>query len=70
MPINPPGWCLIMQSLNELLNKLSHDYLLLTIGAILFFSVKAVLGYMTYRHYNLKLKKIEKMLDILTVRQK
>jgi hypothetical protein len=52
-----------MQTLNDLLKKLSHDYLLLTLGAILFLTIKAILGYITYRHYNKRLEKIEAKID-------
>jgi len=62
------GWCLTMNRLNDMLKNLSHDYLLLAIAAVLFFSVKAVLGYITYRHYDHRLKEIEKKLDRLASR--
>lgn len=52
-----------MQTLNDLLKKLSHDYLLITAGALLFLLIKAALGYMTYRHYDKRLKSIEHKID-------
>jgi hypothetical protein len=57
-----------MQTLNDLIKKLSHDYLLLTLGALLFLTIKAVLGYITYRHYNKRLEKIESKIDDLRSR--
>lgn len=57
-----------MQMLNDLVKKLSHDYLLLTIGALLFLTIKAILGYLTYRHYNKRLEKIEEKIDDIRMR--
>ncbi|WP_438445170.1 hypothetical protein [Gorillibacterium sp. sgz5001074] len=52
-----------MDQLNEWLDKLSHDYLLITIAAGLFFAGKAVTGYFTYRHYNRKFDRLERLLE-------
>ncbi len=57
-----------MQTLNDLVKKLSHDYLLLTIGALLFLTIKAILGYLTFRHYNKRLEIIEAKIDDIRTR--
>ncbi|TJY40863.1 hypothetical protein E5161_16495 [Cohnella pontilimi] len=59
-----------MQKINALLHQLSHDYLLISIAAVLFFGVKTVAAYLTYRHYNRKLNRLEMMLRDLTSRSK
>lgn len=58
------------QKMNQLLYALSHDYLLLTIGGVLFFALQAYIGYRTYKHYDRKLTRIEKKLDDLLTRSK
>lgn len=54
-----------MKDLNYWLDKLAHDYLLIAIAAVLFFGVKAVIGYLTYQHYNRQLKSLHKKIDLL-----
>jgi len=54
-----------MQTFNDLFKKLSHDYLLITLGALIFLTIKAVLGYITYRHYENRLSSIEDKIDAL-----
>lgn len=44
-----------MQHINDWLKHIAHDYILVIIAAVLFFAVKAVIGWYTYRHYNQKL---------------
>lgn len=52
-----------MSQLNDLLDKLSHDYLLIAIAAGLFFLAKAITGYFTYKHYDRKFKRLEQLLQ-------
>jgi low affinity Fe/Cu permease len=54
-----------MGKINHFLYNLAHNYLLVAVAAILFFLAKALIGYLTYRHYYRKLKDIEKKLDKL-----
>jgi hypothetical protein len=54
-----------MGRINHVLYNLAHNYLLVAVAAILFFLAKALIGYLTYRHYDRKLKDIEKKLDKL-----
>lgn len=48
-----------MRSLNDWLHDLADNYVLLTAGAILFFAVKGLLGYLTFRHYDKRLSRLE-----------
>ncbi len=58
-----PKW----EKLNHFFYDLSHDYLLLTIGGVLFFAIQAYIGYKTYKHYDRKLTRIEnKLTDLLS----
>jgi hypothetical protein len=58
------------QKLNHFLYNVSHDYLLITIGGILFFAIQAYIGYRTYKHYDRKLNSIQHKLDELSDRLK
>lgn len=56
-----------MQHINDLLKHIAHDYVLVIIAAVLFFAVKAVIGWYTYKHYDQKLdaltEKLNRLLD-------
>jgi hypothetical protein len=54
-----------MNDINQFLSRLGHNYVLIAVAAILFFLAKAITGYITYRHYDKRFKKIEKKLDQL-----
>jgi hypothetical protein len=54
-----------MNEINRYFSHLAHNYVLIAIAAILFFLAKAITGYITYRHYDKRFKKIEKKLDEL-----
>lgn len=54
-----------MEQLNRLLNRLAHDYLLIAAAAVLFFTAKAIAGYIACRHYNRKLARLDDKLDRL-----
>lgn len=58
-----------MNGLEQWLRSASHNYLLIAVAAVLFFTVKAVLGYITYRHYDRQLKALDQKMDAL-LRQK
>lgn len=59
-----------MSGLEQWLRQASHSYILIAVAAVLFFGIKAIIGYFTYRHYNRKLNKLENKLDALLIRQK
>lgn len=52
-------------NVNELAQKIANNYILVGAAAVLFFAAKAVTAYLTYRHYNRKLARLEKKLDEL-----
>jgi len=54
-----------LNGLNEWLKQIAHNYVLIVIAAILFFAVKAVIGFITYRHYDKKLEMINQKLNTL-----
>ena len=57
-------------NINEWLGRLAHDYVLIIIAAVLFFAAKAFTGYITYRHYDRKISKLDKKLEELLRLQK
>lgn len=59
-----------MSGLERWFREESHNYILIAIAALLFFGIKAIIGYLTYRHYNRKLDELESKLDTLLLRQK
>ncbi|WP_106768170.1 hypothetical protein [Paenibacillus faecalis] len=58
-----------MNELEQWLRQESHNYILIAVAAILFFVIKAIIGYITYRHYDRKLNDIEHKLNLLMQRQ-
>lgn len=59
-----------MTGVNDWLGKLAHNYILVVIAAVLFFGIKAIIGYITYRHYDRQLKSLHKKLDLLLKEKK
>lgn len=54
-----------MNGLNEWLSQIAHNYVLIVIAAILFFAVKALIGFVTYKHYDKQLKTVNQKLNTL-----
>ncbi|WP_158287037.1 hypothetical protein [Mesobacillus foraminis] len=54
-----------MDQLNEWLHRAGSNYILIAIAAVVFFLAKAITGYMTYRKFDKKLKRIERKIDKL-----
>lgn len=54
-----------MNGLNEWLKQIAHNYVLIIIAAILFFAVKAVIGFITYKHYDKQLTILNQKLNTL-----
>ncbi|WP_082560284.1 hypothetical protein [Paenibacillus sp. Root52] len=54
-----------INAINDWLKQLAHNYVLIVIAAVLFFVVKAIIGYYTYKHYDKKLKHITDKVDRL-----
>ncbi|NMO94637.1 hypothetical protein [Paenibacillus lemnae] len=55
----------MMSRLEHWLSQESHNYMLIAAAAILFFAVKAVIGYYTFRHYNRQLKELQAKIELL-----
>ncbi|RPK08279.1 hypothetical protein [Priestia endophytica] len=51
--------------LGQILNKFTDNYWIIISAVILFFLAKALIGYLTFKHYNRKLKNIEDKLEEL-----
>ena len=51
--------------LGQILNKFTNNYWVIISAVILFFLVKAFIGYLTFKHYNRKFKDIEEKLKEL-----
>ncbi|MET3941539.1 capsular polysaccharide biosynthesis protein [Paenibacillus sp. PvP094] len=54
-----------MNGINEWLKQIAHNYVLIVIAAILFFAVKAVIGFITYKHYDKQLTILNQKLNTL-----
>ncbi|MDT0122960.1 hypothetical protein Q9R46_09925 [Paenibacillus sp. RRE4] len=59
-----------MQHINDWLKHIAHDYILVIIAAVLFFAIKAVVGWFTYRHYDRKLDAIAEQVNRLLEQKK
>ncbi|WP_339830346.1 hypothetical protein [Paenibacillus sp. FSL R7-0272] len=59
-----------MQHINDWLKHIAHDYILVIIAAVLFFAVKAVVGWFTYKHYDRKLDALTDMVNHLLEQKK
>jgi hypothetical protein len=51
-----------MESLNRWVEAIRHNYVLVIIGAALFFGIKALFGYLTYRKFSKDLAEIKSLL--------
>jgi hypothetical protein len=51
-----------MEHLNQWLAVEKNNYLLIGIAAILFFGIKSLFGYLTYRRFMKELAEIKKMI--------
>jgi hypothetical protein len=51
-----------MDSLIRWVEAIRHNYILVIIGAALFFGIKAVFGYLTYRKFAKDLEEIKRLL--------
>jgi hypothetical protein len=51
-----------LHHLNAFLRGISHNYVLIIIGAVIFFAIKAVAGWITYRKFKNELKQINESL--------
>ena len=50
---------------NDWFKHIAHDYIVVIIAAVLFFAVKAVVGWFTYKHYDRKLDAIAEQVNRL-----
>jgi hypothetical protein len=51
-----------MESLNRWVEAIKHNYVLVIIGAGLFFGIKSLIGYFTYRKFTKDLEEIKSLL--------
>ncbi|KAA2284146.1 hypothetical protein FY526_30365 [Clostridioides difficile] len=54
-----------MNAINDWLRQIAHNYILIVIAAVLFFAIKAVIGFYTYKHYDKKLDALTDKVDRL-----
>lgn len=59
-----------MRHINDWLKHIAHDYILVIIAAVLFFAVKAIVGWFTYKHYDRKLDAIAEQVNRLLEQKK
>lgn len=51
-----------MEKLNNWIEAISHNYILIIIAAVIFFGIKSVIGYFTYRKMMREFKEIKQLL--------
>jgi capsular polysaccharide biosynthesis protein len=59
-----------IQHINDWIKHIAHNYILIIIAAVLFFAVKAVIGWFTYKHYDQKLDALANKIDRLLEQHK
>lgn len=59
-----------MNEINRWIAHIAQNYVLIVIAAVLFFAVKAVIGFYTYKHYNKQLEHLHHQVDYLIQAQK
>ncbi|MGC5771997.1 hypothetical protein [Paenibacillus pabuli] len=51
--------------INSWIRHIASNYILIITGAVLFFAVKSVIGFYTYKHYNKQLEHLHHKMDVL-----
>jgi hypothetical protein len=51
-----------MDTLNRWVEAIRHNYILVIIGTVLFFGIKSLIGYLTYRKFSKDLEEIKSLL--------
>lgn len=54
-----------MERLQHWLDRIMHNYVLIVAAALVYFLIKAAIGYMVYRQSNRRLARIEQKIDKL-----
>lgn len=54
-----------MDQINEWLKHVGNNYLLIAVAAIIFFTAKTITGYLTYRKFDKRLKRMEGKIEQL-----
>ncbi|WP_235549452.1 MULTISPECIES: hypothetical protein [unclassified Paenibacillus] len=51
-----------MEKLNQAIEVISHNYILIIIGAVIFFGLKALFGYLTYKKIMRQFEEIKELI--------
>ncbi|KQX47191.1 hypothetical protein ASD40_17805 [Paenibacillus sp. Root444D2] len=51
-----------LEKLNQAIEVISHNYILIIIGAVIFFGLKALFGYLTYKKIMRQFEEIKELI--------
>ncbi|MEK4057801.1 hypothetical protein MHB84_29875 [Paenibacillus sp. FSL F4-0087] len=59
----------MISELNSWIRHIASNYILIITAAVIFFAIKAVIGFYTYKHYNKQLDHLHHKVDLLIKEQ-
>ncbi|SLJ94692.1 MULTISPECIES: hypothetical protein [unclassified Paenibacillus] len=59
----------MISELNSWIRHIATNYILIITAAVIFFAIKAVIGFYTYKHYNKQLDHLHHKVDLLIKEQ-
>ncbi|SEL51339.1 hypothetical protein [Paenibacillus sp. OK003] len=59
----------MISELNSWIRHIASNYILIIAAAVIFFAIKAVIGFYTYKHYNKQLDHLHDKVDLLIKEQ-
>lgn len=63
------GRLYVINEINSWIRHIASNYILIIAAAVIFFAIKAVIGFYTYKHYNKKLDHLHHKVDLLMKEQ-
>ncbi|RAI87256.1 hypothetical protein DET54_117120 [Paenibacillus pabuli] len=59
----------MISEINSWIRHIASNYILIIAAAVIFFAIKAVIGFYTYKHYNKQLDHLHHKVDLLIKEQ-
>ncbi|UPK46760.1 hypothetical protein [Paenibacillus pabuli] len=59
----------MISEINSWIRHMASNYILIIAAAVIFFAIKAVIGFYTYKHYNKQLDHLHHKVDLLIKEQ-
>ncbi|RAW12967.1 hypothetical protein DC345_22085 [Paenibacillus taichungensis] len=59
----------MISEINSWIRHIASNYILIIAAAVMFFAIKAVIGFYTYKHYNKQLDHLHHKIDLLIKEQ-